>query len=105
MKGYHMINDVYKAMCDCWQIPPIDPQTKQPYYSTRPAFLMDGQMDNACRPLYIDLIHHYMPNSQRMVFIPYAHMVGGKDMETLMAEFLENPYRKISSPQPGIIAY
>ncbi len=104
MKGYH-INDVYKAMCDCWQVPPISAQTKQPYYSAKPALLMDGQMDNACRPLYIDMIHHYMPDSQRMVFIPYAHMVGGKDMETLMAEFLENPYRKISSPQPGIIAY
>lgn len=104
MKGYH-INDVYKAMCDCWQVPRINPQTKQPYYSAKPALLMDGQMDNACRPLYIDMIHHYMPNSQRMVFIPYAHMVGGKDMETLMAEFLENPYRKIASPQPGIIAY
>jgi hypothetical protein len=32
-------------------------------------------------------------------------MVGGKDMETLMAEFLENPYLKISSPQPGIMDY
>ena len=27
MQGYH-INDVYKAMCDCWQVPPISAQTK-----------------------------------------------------------------------------
>ncbi|MEJ0081509.1 MAG: alpha/beta hydrolase [Puia sp.] len=69
MKGYH-INDVYKAICDCWQVPPVNAQTKQPYYSARPALLMDGQMDNACRPLYIDMIHHYMPNSQRLLFCP-----------------------------------
>ncbi len=104
MKGYH-INDVYKAICDCWQVPPINAQTKQPYYSAKPALLVDGQMDNACRPLYIDMIHHYMPNSQRLVFVDFAHMVGGKDLEDMMTAFLENPYRKISSVYPGIIAY
>ena len=60
MKGYH-INDVYKAMCDCWNVPPIKPSTKEPYYSDKPALLADGEMDNACRPLYIDMIHQYMP--------------------------------------------
>jgi len=98
MKGYH-INDVYKAMCECWNVPPIKPSTKEPYYSDKPALLADGEMDNACRPLYIDMIHHYMPNSQRLLFTLRSHMVGGGLLEPFINEFLEHPYIpiKISS--------
>ena len=104
MEGYH-INDVYKEMCDCWPVPPIKPSTKQPFYSNIPILLADGEMDNACRPLYIDRIHHYMPNSQRFLFINYCHGVGSVDMDRFMAEFLDDPYKKIEPENPGIIAY
>jgi len=104
MAGYH-INDVYKAMCDCWLVPPIRPQTKQPFYSDKPALLSDGEMDNACRPLYIDMIHHYMPNSQRLLVINRSHMTGSKEMGDLIQQFLDNPYKKIVSDNKDIIAY
>ena len=104
LRGYH-INDVYKAMCDCWQVPPIKPETKEPFYSNKPALLTDGAMDNACRPLYIDRIHHYMPNSQRLLFINRAHMVSGPDMNHFMKNFLNNPYQKLVSEKKEIVAY
>jgi pimeloyl-ACP methyl ester carboxylesterase len=104
LKGYH-INDVYKELCDCWKVPPIRPETKQPFYSSKPALLADGEMDNACRPLYIDMIHHYMPNSQRLLFTNHAHGVGGEDMTRFMQLFLDKPYRKIESTKSDIIAY
>jgi pimeloyl-ACP methyl ester carboxylesterase len=104
MAGYH-INDVYKAMCDCWQVPPIRTNTKQPFYSDKPALLSDGEMDNACRPLYIDMIHHYMPNSQRLLVTNRSHMTGSREMGDLIQQFLDNPYKKIVSNNKDIIAY
>ena len=105
MEGYH-INDVYKAMCDCWQVPPIKQVTKQPFYSGKPALLADGAMDPACRPLYIDMIHHYFPNSQRMLFTQRSHMVlGGRIMDTVVMSFLDNPYKKIEIDDKNIIVY
>ena len=104
MKGYH-INDVYRELCDCWQVPPIKPETKQPFYSSKPALLADGELDNACRPLYIDMIHHYMPNSQRLLFLNRSHGVGGNDWNRFMQSFLDNPNRQIQSDKKEIIAY
>lgn len=105
MKGYH-INDVYKEMCDCWQVPPIDPKTRQPFYSTKPVLLADGEMDPACRPIYIDMIHHYMPNSHRLLYINRSHMVlGGPVGIAIMKSFLDNPFKKIEPGQKDIIAY
>ncbi|MBN8820970.1 MULTISPECIES: alpha/beta hydrolase [unclassified Spirosoma] len=104
LKGYP-INDVYKAMCDCWNVPPITPATKQPFYSAKPALLADGEMDNACRPLYIDRIHHYMPNSQRVLFKNHAHGVGGAEWGRLIQEFLTNPYQKLQSSKPEVVVY
>lgn len=104
MKGYH-INDVHQAMCDCWRVPPVKPETKQPFYSTKPALLADGEMDNACRPLYMDMIHHYMPNSQRLLFLNRTHGVGGPDMNRFTQEFLDNPYQKLKSDKTDIIVH
>lgn len=105
MKGYR-INDVYREMCDCWKVPPIASQTKQPYYSQKPVLLGDGEMDPACRPLYIDMIHHYMPNSQRLLYTNKSHMVlGGKESYRIMKMFLDNPLRKIETEDKDIIVY
>jgi pimeloyl-ACP methyl ester carboxylesterase len=104
LQGYH-INDVYTSMCDCWRVPPINPATKRPFYSTIPALLADGELDNACRPLYIDMIHHYLPNSQRLLFQNKAHGVGGAAMTLFMQQFLNNPHQKLTSTAKDIIAY
>jgi len=105
LQGYH-INDVYKEMCDCWNVPPIQSQTKQPFYSDKPALLGDGALDPACRPLYIDMIHHYMANSQRLLFTHRSHGVfGGSVGNDIIKIFLDNPLRKIEPAQKDIIPY
>jgi pimeloyl-ACP methyl ester carboxylesterase len=104
LAGFH-INDVYKAMCDCWKVPPISPTTKQPFYSDKPVLLADGEMDPACRPLYIDRISHYMPNSQRFLLINKGHGVIGRSMHAIISSFLDSPYKKIASYDKSIVAY
>jgi pimeloyl-ACP methyl ester carboxylesterase len=104
MKGYH-INDVYKAMCDCWEVPPISPKTKQPFYSDKPVLIGDGEMDQACSPLYMSLIQHYMPNAQAFLFKNRFHMVGGKDFFEMSQKFIDDPYKKIEPTNKNIIAY
>jgi pimeloyl-ACP methyl ester carboxylesterase len=104
MAGYH-INDVYKAVCDCWEVPPVNPVAKQHFYSATPVWVGDGEMDPGCRPGYMDQIHHYMPNTQRFLFINKAHGVGGKAMTQLVRAFLEHPYQKVTSSDPDIIAF
>ena len=104
LKGYH-INDVYKELCDCWKVPPVKPETKQPFYSRKPALLADGELDNACRPLYIDMIHHYMPNSQRLLFLNRGHGVSGDDFNQFIQSFLDKPYQRIVSHKQEIVAY
>ena len=69
------------------------------------ALLADGIMDAACRPIYIDRIQHYMPNSQRLLFANMAHMVGNRYFDQLLARFLNNPLEKLVSAQSDVIAY
>jgi len=104
MKGYH-INDVYKPICDCWNVPPIAKQTKQQFYAATPALLSDGIMDAACRPIYIDQIHHYMPNSQRLLFTNRGHMTGSRYFDELLGRFLNNPFEKLQSVQDDVVVY
>jgi len=104
MEGYH-INDVYKAMCDCWKVPPVKATTKQPFYSNKPVLLGDGEMDPACSPLYMKMIQHYMPNAQSFLFINRSHGVGGKDFYEITQKFIDKPYQKIASNNKDIIAY
>jgi pimeloyl-ACP methyl ester carboxylesterase len=104
MRGYH-INDVYRELCDCWQVPPIHPESKQPFYSDKPALLGDGELDPACRPLYIDMIHHYLPNSQRLLFHHRSHMVFfGQEMDAILKAFLTNPWQPVP-PVNDALAY
>jgi pimeloyl-ACP methyl ester carboxylesterase len=104
LTGYR-INDVIKPMCDCWMVPPVKPNTKQPYYSLKPILLGDGEMDPNCRPLYIQRINHYMPNGQSFLFINRGHGVGSKEWYDMVYQFLDNPYKKILPPNASIIAY
>ena len=104
MEGYH-INDVWQKVCDCWNVQPIKEKTKQPFYSPVPALIGDGEMDPACRPLYMRLIRHYMPNAQTFLFINRSHGVGGKDFFSMTQQFLDNPYKKIKPPSETVVPY
>lgn len=104
MEGFH-INDVYKSMCDCWDVPPIAPKTKRPYYSNKPVLIADGEMDQACSPLYMAMIAHYMPNAQCFLFKNRFHGIGGKSFDEMMQRFLNDPYKKIESNNKSIIPY
>jgi pimeloyl-ACP methyl ester carboxylesterase len=104
MDGYR-INDVWKAVCDCWKVPPLNPATKQSFYSPRPVLIGDGEMDPACRPAYMSRIKHYMPNAQCFLFINRSHGVGGKDFYEMTQNFLNAPYQKLESKNNEVIAY
>jgi pimeloyl-ACP methyl ester carboxylesterase len=104
MDGYH-INDVYKKMCDCWGPAAVKATTKQPFYSSVPALIADGEMDAACRPLYMRLINHYLPNGQSFLFINRGHGVGGKDFYEMVQRFLDQPYKKLVPTSKEVVAY
>jgi pimeloyl-ACP methyl ester carboxylesterase len=104
LEGFR-INDVYKAVCDCWKVPPVKATTKQPFYSDKPVLIGDGEMDAACSPLYMSMIKQYMPNSQCFLFINRSHGVGGKEFSEMSQQFLDDPYKKVLSPNKDIIAY
>lgn len=104
MSGYH-INDVYKAICDCWKVPPLLPTTKQAFYSDKPVLIGDGEMDPACRPLYMSMIQHYLPNTQCFLFKDRSHGVGGKDFYTMAQSFLSDPFKKIVPNNKNVVVY
>jgi len=99
------INDVYKAVCDCWKVPPISIETRQPYYSNKPVLMGDGEMDPACTPIYMSMVKHYMLNAQCFLFINRSHGVDGAAFRRMTQTFLDHPYNRLESPSEQIIAY
>jgi len=96
MSGFH-VNDVYGPLCDCWAVKPIDSKTKLPFYSNVPVLLGAGGLDDACRPLYNDIIHHYFPNSQRVIFPKRLHgpLLNSQYGDDLIGQFLAQPWQKL----------
>jgi pimeloyl-ACP methyl ester carboxylesterase len=94
LAGFH-VNDVYKATCNAWPVKPIEAVTKNPFYSNVPVLLGAGQLDDACRPIYNDMIHHYFPNSQRLLFTKRLHgpLLNSVEGDVYIAEFLQEPGR------------
>jgi pimeloyl-ACP methyl ester carboxylesterase len=105
LAGFH-VNDVYRAVCDSWPVKPIDAVTKKPFYSTVPVLLGAGGMDDACRPLYNDMIHHYFPNSQRLLFTKRLHgpLLNSFEGDLYIGDFLDKPFEPIKG-QNDIEAY
>ncbi|HJP63668.1 MAG TPA: alpha/beta fold hydrolase [Mucilaginibacter sp.] len=95
LAGYHF-NDVNHPMCNCWNVKSVDPIAKTPVYSNIPALLGSGDTDPYCRPYYNDVIHHYMPNSQRLLFTDKTHgpTLNTREGDELIAQFLANPYAR-----------
>jgi pimeloyl-ACP methyl ester carboxylesterase len=105
LAGFH-VNDVYQAQCDAWQVKPIDRSTKNPFYSNVPALLGAGGLDDACRPIYNDLIHHYFPNSQRLLFPKRQHgpLLNSREGDVYIGDFLDQPLERANG-QKDIEAY
>lgn len=105
LAGFH-VNDVYGAGCDAWRVKPINAVTKKPYYSNVPALLGAGSLDDACRPLYNDMIHHYFPNSQRLLFTKRVHgpLLNSFEGDVYIGEFLNKPSEPLRGQQ-NIDAY
>lgn len=104
MEGYR-INDVWKAVCDCWKVPPLPSAYKIPFYSGKPVLIGDGEMDPACRPLYMLQVKHYMPNAQSFLFMNRTHGVGGKDFYEMTQAFLDDPYARLVPPNANVRAW
>jgi len=104
LEGFR-INDVWKEVCDCWDVPPLNAETKKPFYSPVPVFIGDGIMDPACSPLYMQQLKHYLPNAQTFLFLDRSHGVGGKTFATLVEAFINNPYQRLESQDPRVVAY
>ena len=102
----YYINDVNRSMCDCWKVPPIAAETKMPFYSKVPVLLGAGDTDPATRPIYNDMIYHYMPNSQRVLFKGRSHgPLIRKEGDTYIYQFLNNPHEKVISTNKDIIVH
>lgn len=98
LAGFH-VNDVYGAVCREWPVKPIHPATKKPYYSAVPVLLGAGGLDDACRPIYNDLIHHYFLNSQRLLFTKRMHgpLLNSREGDVYIHEFLSEPDKRLAS--------
>ena len=106
LAGFH-VNDVYLSISKIWQVKPIKASTKKPFYSIVPVLLGAGGMDDSCRPSYNDMIHHYMPNSQRILFSQRQHgpLLNSREGDEYIGHFLDHPCWKLSSENKEIVAY
>jgi pimeloyl-ACP methyl ester carboxylesterase len=105
MAGFH-VNDVYRDQCLSWPVKAIDATTKKPFYSNVPVLLGAGGFDDGCRPLYNDMIHHYFPNSQRLLFTKRLHgpLLNSFEGDVYIGDFLVKPLDHLKS-QKDIEAY
>lgn len=104
--GY-FINDVSAAMCSCWQVPPIGRDAKRPFYANTPVLLAAGDTDPSCRPLYNDMLQHYMPNTQRLLFINRSHgpMLNTREGDDYITQFIDNPFKKVENNRKDVVVY
>jgi pimeloyl-ACP methyl ester carboxylesterase len=100
-------NDVDHPICNCWNVKSVDPIAKTPVYSHLPVLLSSGDTDPYCRPYYNDLIHHYMPNSQRLLFIDKTHapLLNTREGDELLAAFLAHPFSPVVTDGKKVKAY
>jgi len=104
--GYHF-NDVDRPICNCWKVKSVNPVAKTPVYSHLPVLLSSGDTDPYFRPYYNDLIHHYMPNSQRLLFTDKTHgpLLNTREGDELLAAFLAHPYSPVIVDGKKVKAY
>jgi pimeloyl-ACP methyl ester carboxylesterase len=105
LAGYRF-NNVSHPICDCWKVKPVDKIAKTPVYSNIPTLLSTADTDPYC-PFYVDIINHYMPNSQRLRFVDKTHgpLLNTRYGDELLAKFLANPMEKIVANGKDAVAY
>ena len=93
----YRFNDVGHPLCNCWNVKPVSNIAKTPVYSNIPALLSTGDTDPYCPAFYNDVIHHYMPNSQRILFTDKTHgpALNSREGDFLIAQFLDHPYQPV----------
>ena len=102
MKNYNP-NNVSFSMCQCWNVPAISTTNKKSFYSNIPILLGAGSFDPACRPVYNEVLSHYFPNSQRLLFTKKGHgPLISLEGNQIIADFLNNPLKKIESKREDI---
>jgi pimeloyl-ACP methyl ester carboxylesterase len=106
LAGYHF-NSVNHDICRCWGVPAENPIVNTPVLSNIPALLGAGDTDPWCRAIFNDWIHHFMPNSQQLLFTDKTHgpILSTRDGDQLLAKFLENPFQKIATNGIQVRAY
>jgi TAP-like protein len=105
MAGYKA-NDVTYDMCKCWKVPALKAEHKSPFYANTPMLLGAGYFDPATRPIYNDILHHYFPKSQRLLFMKKAHgPLISLEGNSLIAAFLNNPFKKLAIANNEIKSY
>ena len=106
LAGLHL-NNVNKTICSCWNVKPLEQRHIDPFYSNVPLLLGSGDTDPYCRPIYNDLLHHYLPNSQRMLFTDKTHapLLSTRDGDELIEKFLNNPWQKLQADGKRMIDY
>lgn len=97
LRGFH-VNDVHGDTCAAWPVKAIDAATKKPFYSNVPALLGAGGLDDACRPVYNEMIHHYLFNSQGLLFTKRQHgpLLNSLEGDAYIGEFLDNPLGRLA---------
>ncbi len=100
-------NNVNHPLCGCWKVSPVNASAKTPVYSNLPVLLSAGDTDPWCGAYYNDLVHHYMPNSQRLLFINRTHgpALNTREGDILIAAFLEHPFQQIKPDGKTVIIY
>ncbi|SHN20173.1 alpha/beta fold hydrolase [Mucilaginibacter sp. OK098] len=96
LAGYRF-NNVDHPLCNCWNVKSVTGIAKTPVYSNIPALLSTGDTDPYCPAFYNDVIHHFMPNSQRVLFTDKTHgpALNSREGDVLIAQFLDHPYQPV----------
>ena len=105
--AHYAFNNVNHTICSCWNVKPESPLAKTPVSSNIPVMLGAGDTDPWCGTFYNELIHHYIPNSQRLLFLNKTHgpMLNTREGDMLIASFLNNPYQPVKPTGKTVIIY
>lgn len=105
--AHYRFNNVNHPICDCWKVKPVSKNAKTIVYSKIPVLLSAGDTDPWCGTYYNDIIHHYMPNSQRLLFIDKTHgpLLNTKIGDELLAVFLDKPFITVVPDGKDVKAY
>lgn len=85
--------------CPIWDVGKAAPSVGAPIVSDVPVLIIEGSMDAATAPEWVDLITPDLPNSQLVSFPHTGHAVLGKSdcATSIMDAFLDNPSKPVDA--------